>query len=57
MTRLESRPARAGARWEYVFYVDVEGHQQDPAVARALAELGEKASFLKILGSYPAAAA
>jgi chorismate mutase/prephenate dehydratase len=55
MTRLESRPSRAGGLWEYVFYVDVEGHQQDAAVARALAELGKKASFLKILGSYPAA--
>jgi chorismate mutase/prephenate dehydratase len=56
MTRLESRPSRAGL-WEYVFYVDVEGHQQDPNVARALAELKQKASFLKILGSYPAAGA
>ena len=56
MTRLESRPARAGM-WEYVFYVDVEGHQQDPDVARALAELKQKASFLKNLGSYPAAVA
>ena len=54
MTRLESRPARAGL-WEYVFYVDVEGHQQDANVARSLAELERKASFLKNLGSYPAA--
>jgi chorismate mutase/prephenate dehydratase len=38
-----------------VFYVDIEGHQQDPNVARAFAELKQKASFLKILGSYPAA--
>ena len=56
MTRLESRPARAGL-WEYVFYVDVEGHQRDANVARALAELERKASFLKNLGSYPAAVA
>jgi chorismate mutase / prephenate dehydratase len=56
MTRLESRPSRAGL-WEYVFYVDIEGHQQDANVARALAELQEKASFLKNLGSYPAAVA
>ena len=56
MTRLESRPSRAGM-WEYVFYVDIEGHQQDPNVARALAELKRKASFLKNLGSYPAAVA
>lgn len=54
MTRLESRPSRTGL-WEYVFYVDVEGHQSDPNVARALAELDQKASFLKNLGSYPAA--
>jgi chorismate mutase/prephenate dehydratase len=56
MTRLESRPSRAGL-WEYVFYVDVEGHQQDPNVAAALAGLERKASFLKNLGSYPAAVA
>ncbi len=54
MTRLESRPARTGL-WEYVFYVDVEGHQRDAKVARALAQLGQRASFLKNLGSYPAA--
>jgi chorismate mutase/prephenate dehydratase len=56
MTRLESRPSRTGL-WEYVFYVDIEGHQQDPNVARAFAELKQKASFLKILGSYPVAVA
>ncbi len=56
MTRLESRPSRAGL-WEYVFYMDVEGHQQDPNVARALAQLKQKASFIKNLGSYPAAVA
>ncbi|HEY7743019.1 MAG TPA: prephenate dehydratase [Burkholderiales bacterium] len=56
MTRLESRPSRTGL-WEYVFYVDVEGHQKDPRVERALAELKQKASLLKILGSYPAAVA
>jgi len=54
MTRLESRPARTG-QWEYLFYVDIEGHQQDPKVAQALAELSEKAPFVKIFGSYPAA--
>ncbi|HSB48825.1 MAG TPA: prephenate dehydratase [Burkholderiales bacterium] len=56
MTRFESRPSRTGL-WEYVFYVDVEGHQKDPRVERALAELKQKASLLKILGSYPAAVA
>jgi chorismate mutase/prephenate dehydratase len=54
MTRLESRPSRTGL-WEYVFYVDIEGHQSDANVAKALAELDQKASFLKNLGSYPAA--
>ena len=56
MTRLESRPSRAGL-WEYVFYVDVEGHHEEANLARALKALGEKASFLKILGSYPQAVA
>jgi len=56
MTRIESRPSRAKAsRWEYVFFIDVEGHEKDPAVAQALAALREKTPFLKILGSYPAA--
>ena len=53
MTRLESRPARTGS-WEYLFYVDIEGHQQDPNVGAALRELAQKAAFLKNLGSYPA---
>jgi chorismate mutase / prephenate dehydratase len=52
MTRFESRPARIGT-WEYYFYVDVEGHIQDPKVARALDELKENAAFFKLLGSYP----
>jgi chorismate mutase/prephenate dehydratase len=54
MTRLESRPARTG-QWEYYFYVDIEGHQQDPKVAKAVAELRDKAPFVKVFGSYPAA--
>ena len=58
MTRIESRPARTRAvLWEYVFFLDVEGHRKDPRVAAALAELGEKAPFLKVLGSYPVAVA
>ena len=58
LTRLESRPARGfgGGRWEYIFYIDVEGHQQQPAVALALEELTRHSGFVKILGSYPAAA-
>ena len=54
MSRLESRPARTGL-WEYLFFVDLEGHQDDPPVAAALAELRHRAPFLKLLGSYPAA--
>jgi chorismate mutase/prephenate dehydratase len=54
MSRLESRPARTGL-WEYLFFVDLVGHQSDPAVAAALAELRQKAPFIKLLGSYPAA--
>jgi len=54
MTKLESRPARSGA-WEYVFYVDVEGHQENSKVAAALDELRKVASLVKVLGSYPAA--
>lgn len=52
MTRLESRPARH-TLWEYVFFADIEGHREDPAVATALAELGQRAAYLKVLGSYP----
>ena len=52
MCRFESRPARSGA-WEYYFYVDVEGHQHDPDVVRALDELRRNAAYLKVLGSYP----
>jgi len=56
MTRIESRPSRArSSLWEYVFFIDVEGHQKDPAVSKAISELGKKAPFLKILGSYPVA--
>jgi chorismate mutase/prephenate dehydratase len=54
MCRIESRPSRL-ALWEYMFYIDVEGHQRDPKVAAALAELKALAPFLKVLGSYPAA--
>jgi chorismate mutase/prephenate dehydratase len=54
MTRLESRPARSGL-WEYVFYMDIEGHQQEARVAAALEELKQAAAFVKILGSYPVA--
>ncbi|HEV2686200.1 MAG TPA: prephenate dehydratase, partial [Actinomycetota bacterium] len=56
MSRLESRPSRTGL-WEYLFFVDLEGHRSDATVAAALAELKHRAPFLKLLGSYPAAVA
>ena len=52
MTRFESRPARTG-RWDYYFYVDIEGHANDAKVAQALTELQAQAAFFKVLGSYP----
>lgn len=52
LSRLESRPARTG-QWEYYFYIDLLGHQKDPAVAQALAELKQQVAFFKVLGSYP----
>ena len=54
MSKLESRPAKSGL-WEYVFFVDIEGHQTDSKVAAALKELKVVAAFVKILGSYPVA--
>jgi prephenate dehydratase len=51
LTKLESRPSKEKA-WEYVFYVDFEGHIEDQICQEALAELREKASFVKVLGSY-----
>jgi chorismate mutase/prephenate dehydratase len=52
MSRFESRPARSG-QWEYYFYIDVEGHPEDPRVAAALGELRAACAFFKVLGSYP----
>jgi chorismate mutase/prephenate dehydratase len=54
MTRVESRPSRRG-NWDYVFFVDIEGHRDDLPVTAALAEVEARASLLKILGSYPRA--
>jgi chorismate mutase/prephenate dehydratase len=54
MTRIESRPSRQST-WDYVFFVDIEGHQQNPKVAQALAALEQEAALFKVLGSYPAA--
>jgi chorismate mutase/prephenate dehydratase len=52
MTRIESRPSRRGM-WDYVFFIDIEGHLDDEPVAKALAELQQKASLFRVLGAYP----
>jgi chorismate mutase / prephenate dehydratase len=54
MTKFESRPSKI-ALWEYLFFVDIEGHRDDANVAAALEEVGRIAGYLKVLGSYPMA--
>lgn len=54
LTKLESRPSKAKP-WEYVFYVDFEGHLDDEVYQEAMRELQREATFVKILGSYPQA--
>jgi chorismate mutase/prephenate dehydratase len=54
MTRIESRPSHK-RKWDYVFFIDVEGHVSDSPLAKALASLEKHASLFKILGSYPRA--
>ncbi|HXS28597.1 MAG TPA: prephenate dehydratase [Steroidobacteraceae bacterium] len=54
MTRIESRPSRR-RKWDYVFFIDIEGHVEDAHVARALAALEKRASLFRVLGSYPRA--
>ena len=54
MNKIESRPAQ-GHKWAYVFFIDVDGHQQDQNVIEAFNELKQQAALFKILGSYPKA--
>ncbi len=54
MSRIESRPSRR-RKWHYVFFVDIDGHAEDPGVAPALAKLKKRAQLFRILGSYPKA--
>lgn len=54
MTRIESRPTRQG-KWQYAFFIDVEGHVEDEPVRNALSELGPVTDLIKVLGSYPVA--
>src|SRR5262245_951827 len=53
LAKLESRP-RAGVPWEYVFYIDLEGHVAEPRMQAALAQLAARTLFIKVLGCYPA---
>ncbi|MCI1191594.1 prephenate dehydratase [Calidifontimicrobium sp. SYSU G02091] len=52
MTRFESRPARSG-QWEYYFYIDIQGHPDEPHVDAALKALRAECAFFKLLGTYP----
>ncbi|PLX85258.1 MAG: prephenate dehydratase [Desulfuromonas sp.] len=52
LAKIESRPMKQKA-WEYIFFLDLEGHVTDPAIAEAIEELRSCCHFLKVLGSYP----
>ncbi len=54
MTMIQSRPAR-GRGWEYMFFIDLQGHRDDPDCAKTLAALKELCPMLEVLGSYPEA--
>ena len=54
LTKIESRPSKQKA-WEYYFFIDVEGHQSEPRLKRALAALKKSTLLLRVLGSYPIA--
>ena len=54
LNKIKSRPSRQGA-WDYVFFVDIDGHQDDEKVASVLQELQPNVNLLTVLGSYPSA--
>ena len=54
MSKIESRPSRRGV-WEYVFFIDIEGHKDDKKISEALKELEHESAMIRILGSYPMA--
>ena len=54
LTRIESRPSHK-KKWDYVFFVDIEGHCEDTHVKKALDALKKRASLFRVLGSYPRA--
>jgi chorismate mutase / prephenate dehydratase len=53
LSRIESRPDRGIMLWKYTFFVDLEGHVEDPNVAACLEDIGSAASYVKVLGSFP----
>jgi len=55
MSRIESRPSRQN-NWEYVFFIDLNGHIDEPKVAKALSQLESNSAFFKLIGSYPVGA-
>ena len=54
LTMIESRPSKR-TPWEYIFFIDFQGHQQEPTVQKALRRLQEDVQYMKVLGSYPEA--
>jgi chorismate mutase / prephenate dehydratase len=54
LTRIESRPSQR-RKWDYVFFIDVEGHADESPLKDALNDLKEQSSLFKVLGSYPCA--
>ena len=52
LTKIESRPTKERP-WEYYFFVDIQGHRQDPKVVKVISALAKRTAFLKVLGSYP----
>lgn len=56
LTKIESRPMKRKA-WEYVFFVDCEGHVSDEPIRRALDGLEKECQFFRVLGAYPKASA
>jgi chorismate mutase/prephenate dehydratase len=54
MTRIESRPSHR-RKWDYIFFIDIEGHAEEAHVGRALEALKRRSSLFRVLGSYPRA--
>lgn len=52
LTKIESRPLKKRA-WEYVFFIDLDGHVEDPSISKVLKEMERECSFFQVLGSYP----